>query len=1249
MKIRKILCLFLSAAVLFGSMRCSPYEVYGDEADNIPLYNTGELIEAEDGYIQNYNFEIRDSIMASGKKCVVISHSGRMDNPSADVSPLISYRINIPKPGNYCLILRYNAADTGKDSFYARYDGGEYIYQGVEENGSKWGWTTAWSAISIKEAGVYTLDILNREPSLIIDCFFVVEYDGKEDPAKQVDRESVEQTILNNRIDSPEFAKNSTAKTFELKDGFALFEAEDVTYSSKAYTVSSRLANQSSGTCLTPSIVCMDKPDRNAEGLEFNFNADVTSRVYYVWARVQIADGGSDSAWMSCDGELYSLAMNFSKTGAEYEWRLVAAYTGIYAGTKHNFRLYPREGGNNIDMFFITNSALICPSGKGEIGEFALPEDKYPAAPIKPEQGQHPRLYFTAADIDTIKTNMDKAQNSKARAEFRKLLETDTDGRLGQGVLESYTNYNAKVMAAIEAYAFQYAVYGSVSYGQKAKNAILNFAQTMSFDPSTGNLTRYIGHSIFLCAEVYDWCYDLFTEDERRVIIDNCESAAMMMETGYPPEQQGAVCGHGGEAQLLRDMLGLGIAVYDERPDIYNFVGGRIFSEFIEPRNYWYQSATHHQGDSYGQYRYYWEVIAQAMIYRMTGGDGGGGVKIFNDTQADVPYFWIYTRRPDGQIFRTGDCYNESISRGVYWTGGSDLMFLSSNFYGDAVLKGEYNTENPNDSFIYNDTGASPVLYLLFNDPDLTGQTDKSSLPLTRYFGSPNGMMIARTGWDVNVSSPSQSSSVVAMMKIGERWGANHHHLDAGNFQLYYKGILASEQGFYDEYGTYHDQNYNKASVAHNVLTIYDPDEKFTPWSGKNPAGNDVVFAGGVNDGGQRRPGGEPATMEAWMDDAYETGVVLDHAFGPDENAPEYTYIKGDITKAYSSKVSNVTRAMAFMPLDDENYPAVMVIMDKVTSANASFKKKWLLHSQQEPEINGNTTIINRDTDGYNGKLTVQTLLPENASVTKIGGEGKQFWIGNQAGDFENDGYNFGLKSTPGSATALEAGWGRVEVSPSHNNLSDTFLNVLAVSDADNPVQPLDSKLIRGQKLIGVQTAGKALLFADTDAPVTDKNRINDTASFVITGDNELDILIMGVKAGEWAVSANGRTKIYIADEDGGTIYFKGEAGEYVMTYGGASTYGASVSGTVETNEDGCYIVRASLSGEYAGGCVIAAAYDEEGAVVSVKKQVCGSDCDYSFAFSEDDVKNLSKFKLFLWNGSIIGVPIASRREVLPE
>ena len=81
---------------------------------------------------------------------------------------------------------------------------------------------------------------------------------------------------------------------------------------------------------------------------------------------------------------------------------------------------------------------------------------------------------------------------------------------------------------------------------------------------------------------------------------------------------------------------------------------------------------------------------------------------------------------------------------------------------------------------------------------------------------------LARTGYDI---SP-ESRDVMALMKIGGLWTANHHHMDFGHFQLYYRGILASDSGAYIHYGSPHDMSYNKQTVAHNCITIFRPGER---------------------------------------------------------------------------------------------------------------------------------------------------------------------------------------------------------------------------------------------------------------------------------------------------------------------------------------------------------------------------------------------------------------------------------------
>ena len=77
----------------------------------------------------------------------------------------------------------------------------------------------------------------------------------------------------------------------------------------------------------------------------------------------------------------------------------------------------------------------------------------------------------------------------------------------------------------------------------------------------------------------------------------------------------------------------------------------------------------------------------------------------------------------------------------------------------------------------------------------------------------------------------------------------------------------------------------------------------------------------------------------------------------------------------------------------DQDYPAAFVVFDKVTSTNKEFKKKWLLHSVEEPEVNGTTTVISRTKEGYNGKLVNKTMLPSSFTIDKVGGAGYESYV----------------------------------------------------------------------------------------------------------------------------------------------------------------------------------------------------------------------------------------------------------------
>ena len=904
------------------------------------------------------------------------------------------------------------------------------------------------------------------------------------------------------------YARNATytTSTFGLTDGY--------TEKSASSDTTGMYLQAAQGSSSTPS----------GSKLSFTVTADQAGR-YTIWARVK-GTSSNGATWFDAGG--FGYIRKDLDTGGSWDWVRLSSGVYVASGSTMTVELYPKDDGHCIDEFIVTNKATYLPSGKvtdvSKIKSVTLTAS-YGSPTIYPPANTHPRVMFKASDIEAITLNATKSQNEAAK--------THLDGLVAESLSGTSTSTGRAIENKIEANAFYYAVYGDTAKGNKAVTELINYLNSVRFDSTNKLVSREMGCVVFKAAEVYDWCYPLLSSSQKTLIINNCESIMAGMEIGYPDTAQGNVVGHGSEAQLLRDMLSFGIAVYDERPDIYNHVMGRIQNEMVPARNYWYQSHSVHQGSSYGFYRFYWDLWAQKLVKAMS------GRSLFDEeNMAQVAYYQLYSHRSDGRLFVQGD--DSSLSWQYYNAYNSWGALFAGDLFGDNYLKGEYRRGRAHDDFTNtnynNDKSFNSVFWLIVNDPSISFNKNRTSLPMSRYFGSPNGVILARIGdWDYYETNAYESNTASAMMKIGEMYAGNHDHLDAGTFQLYYKGILASDSGVYEDYGSDHDANYAKRTIAHNGLLIYDSSESFN-----------VLEVGTANDGGQRWLG-EPSTYAIWTNGSYKRGKVIDHEIASN-NA--YSYIKGDITQAYSSsKASKVVRSMSFLETGNATFPAIMVVYDKVVSKTASQTKTFLLHTQAEPAISGTTTtVVNNNTitysNGnqsiYNGRMVMNTLLPANPTITKIGGEGSQYKV---------NGTNYPVSD---NNSKYEGGWGRIEIKPSTSDTSTEFLNVMAVSDGDC-TDSVSSTLIEGTNLVGTRTLNNVVMFSD-QASATN-GRVSSGASFTVPGsDTGLKFTIFGLKAGNWIVKRNGSVLTQrVASESGATIAFEGAAGEYELSYGAMS------------------------------------------------------------------------------------------------
>ena len=729
-------------------------------------------------------------------------------------------------------------------------------------------------------------------------------------------------------------------------------------------------------------------------------------------------------------------------------------------------------------------------------------EGKDLTLPVPP--AEHPRLFFRKMHLPAIKTKADHPLLNDSWERIQQSANLATDGKLTQGVVH---NVNMRIVDAIEARAFMYALTNDQKIGNEAVDLIFNLNNTLIINHERQDVCRDIGRIILATAVVYDWCYDLIAPAEKKSLIAIMESLAVDMEVKWPQLAQNSIAGHGVEAQVARDILCFGIATYAEKPEIYRRAAGRIFAEFIPAQNFWYQSGYHHQGSSYGSYRFSWEVYTTLIFDRM------GYPNITSELQGKMPYRWMYIRRPDGQLLRDGDDYLEIYTAfGRYWT-FSELAYTAS-YYQDPLLMGEAIRQGI--------IGRTPLYDLLLVDPSVPTDYNLSALPLTKFFPYPFGGIIARTGWNNGF----KSETVVAEMKISECYFAAHQHLDAGSFQIYYKGPLAIESGLYQGveggYGSLHFTNYSQRTIAHNCMLVHNPNEEFTWW--RRPINND---------GGQRYPGGaaEPLNIDVVMSEEYKRGETVAYDFGPDPVKPEYSYLKGNITQAYTDKVKNHQRAFVFLNLCNSQVPAAMIVYDYIVSSNRDFKKTWLLHCVQEPVINGNACTVVRNEKGYNGKLVNTVLLPQpqNMLLTKVGGPGNEFSVG---------GINYPDRHQNENNSGDGAIW-RIELSPKTPTETDVFLNVMQVTDAGN-TRLLPVEKIETDWLTGAQIGDRIVLFAKNG------HHGNLPIHLNIKGNGTFKVLITDLEKGNWEVT--GQKSPGFVRVDNHVVYFQATAGTYVMT-----------------------------------------------------------------------------------------------------
>jgi len=561
-------------------------------------------------------------------------------------------------------------------------------------------------------------------------------------------------------------------------------------------------------------------------------------------------------------------------------------------------------------------------------------------------------------------------------------------------------------------------------------HAVRDFVLTHTFSYEKNDVGGFLAGAEM--ATAFDWVYGGLAPVERTAAMANitatAESSRRFLIEGEPD------INHNYTYMALNTVAVCGLVLNGE-PEPYGGTAKQYLNlarEFLEGKGRVLDTWKAREGSwSEGSHYTFHETVRNLVMmmaaYRSASdADYFAVVKQhYGDFLAKTGLFLIACTRPDFTFVRTGDTSAnrvgptltvpvtvEALAAGL---GDSDDAARLRSF-GDALLE------------TYGEKAVHPFFHWgmrIFYDPAARRTPSYTSLPLAMRMGAgTTEHIVFRDGW----TPDSTQITILA----GDHF-TDHQHFDAGQFLIYDRGALTVDGGAYDEMNkpNGHWNEYADRTLAHNCLLIYDPGQ--------------VLAKGYGNDGGQTVLRGLQHHGDWQMYQAHRqrehlnTGEVSAYE---SDNAGRFCYARVNLKQAYGDKVTAYDRQFVYLP--HQNY---FVVFDRVSAASETFQKRWLLHFQDAPAVDGTTPEAGVTsfpgarvtTERHTGVLFVDTLLPADHTVTVVGGPGYEYFN-------SFNGRNYPPAHPSAAAEARESGRWRIEVAPNRAERDDEFLHAFQIA-----------------------------------------------------------------------------------------------------------------------------------------------------------------------------------------------------------
>lgn len=752
---------------------------------------------------------------------------------------------------------------------------------------------------------------------------------------------------------------------------------------------------------------------------------------------------------------------------------------------------------------------------------------------------QHPRIFISPNNIETLKARSGTANPTNPEyqshaIEYGRVRDAADTYSIAQ--IEGFDGLNQARMGLANAFVYMMEYQGNTSSSYYLKGKVL-------LDQISSLGTDDKSHYAFMTAcMIYDWYYNDLSTTDRNTYVNNIVQyvttsswyssynsfdpyyhdrkypTSLFALSGQAIFNEDAVNGH--------EFIRRSIAVYNRMMPVQIEISEDGFIYPIGQDGYFDESG--------------WQPVLRILAGLKFAGVTGPEIDLIEYASiSKTAYGEIYSLVKDNFMISHNDGYNERNGDDKPWrySRGPEGPFYS------AILaklhQGEEIGRITNylqSKYVSGHVSEHPFTYLgsiLFNNKSANEVTNTiSNLPLTKVFD--DTVLVYRSGWD---GLTSENTEVVFNF-MAEKHVNGHTKFAKGHFDIW-RGYdpLTFPSGDYSN-TSYEQYVYYQDSLSANTMLIRHPTED----TGAAP-----------NDGGQLTNFGLGGTIGMHNSSAWRTlghtdeggitytGRIKSASFGDDYFYTYYHYPSA----YYSQKLNDISRSVA--RLGD-----YFIVLDRIDGVNASYEKKWLLHSVGTPTImdsgawnggtapdgNGGTpnqtssnTKLLKITEG-NSSLFVKSIYPTNTIIHRVGGSFDYRWYS----------YNENFNYSQGGATHGGYGDWRLEIESSMGTEDDVFLTLLHPTSTTGTMAPTSN--LSGTNYVGVQIDAGA-----TTKVAIFSNSVNEATkqisySFQVNSTQPTQILAGDLSTGTYNISRNGSlAETASVTDEAGSLFFEVASG----------------------------------------------------------------------------------------------------------